>query len=190
MVGARFMATTESMRIFRDACNVLAGRLTTHGFTYRKSKREASRRGPRFEHSVTFATSRSVNSLPGHVHLEVRATAWSEALADYRRKAGIELPINEAVLFSTTVENIFRPAPPYVRYDVGDPGMRGAVLTHIARVLENEVLRAFDLIESSNALREAVDAGAIPCLEEDGVRDYLACFGPAQVGKPPAQCGE
>jgi hypothetical protein len=170
------MATSESMRIFRSACDTLADELRPHGFTYRKSKREVWRQGALFEHSVTFATSRSVNSLPGHVHLEVRASVWSAALADYRRKAGIELATNEAFLFSTTIENIFRPAPPYVRYDIGDPVTRADVLARITRVLRAEVLRAFDLIESPSALRQAVNSGGIPCLEEDDVRDYFACF--------------
>jgi hypothetical protein len=126
---------------------------------------------------VTFGTSRSVNSLPGRVHLEVRATAWSIVLADYRQKAGIELPINEAVLFSTTIENLFRPAPPYVRYDIGDAAARAEVLARVAEVLRTEVLRAFDMAESPPALREAVDSGAVHCLGEEGVRDYFACFG-------------
>jgi hypothetical protein len=168
------------MRVFRDTCDALAGVLTPHGFSYQKSKRELWRQGALFEHSVTFGTSRSVNSLPGHVHLEVRATAWSTALADYRRSAGIELPINEAVLFSTTVENIFRPAPPYVRYDVGDPGIRADVLARIADIMRTEVLRVFALVESPDELREAVDAGALPCLVPEAVRDYFACFGAAR----------
>jgi hypothetical protein len=170
------MAMSRSMLIFREACDALAGELTPHGFTYRKSKRQLLRRGILFEHYVTFGTSSSINSLPGHVHLEVRAMAWSTALADYRQKVGIELPINEAVLFAATIENLFRPAPPYVRYDVGDLTTRDAVLTKIATVLRTEVLRAFEVVESPAALREAVDAGTMPCLEEVAVRDYFACF--------------
>lgn len=171
------MATSESMRVFRGACDTLAAVLTPHGFTYRKSKRETRRQGTRFEHSVTFITSRSVNSLAGHVHLEVRATTWSTALAEYRQRAGINLPINEAVLFSIDVENIFRPAPPYVRYDVGDPGTRADVLAGIAEVLRTDVLRAFDLVESPGALRASIDAGRLPCLTAEAIRDYFACFG-------------
>jgi hypothetical protein len=174
------MAMSKSMRLFRGACDALAGVLTPHGFTYRKSKREVWRQGALFEHSVTFGTSRGVNSLAGHVHLEVRATAWSTALADHRRRRGIELPVNEAVLFSTTIENIFRPAPPYVRYDVGDPGARADVLARIGGALRTEALRAFDLVETPRALRAAIDSGALPCLGEEGVRDYFACFGSAR----------
>jgi hypothetical protein len=174
------MVMSESMRVFRDACETLAGVLTPHGFVYRKSKREARRREALFEHSVTFGTSRSVNFLPGHIHLEVRATAWSTALADYRREAGIVLPINEAVLFDTTIENIFRPAPPFVRYDVGDPVARAEVLARIAGVLRTEVLQAFDLIESPGELRAAFVTGALPCLVPEAVRDYFACFGAAR----------
>jgi hypothetical protein len=181
------MATSESMRVFRDACDALAGALTPHGFTYLKSKREVWRQGTLFKHSVTFGTSRSINSLPGHVHLEVRASAWSTALADYRRKSGIVLPINAAVLFSTTIENVFRPAPPYVRYDVGDPEVRADVLAGIAGILRSEVLRAFDLVESPRALREAIDAGGLPCLGEE-VRDYFACFGTITPDGP-GRCG-
>src|SRR2546428_474138 len=111
------MAVSESFKIFKSACDQLGAGLAPHGFKYRKSKRDVWRQGRLFEHSVTFGTSRSINWLRGHVHLEVRALAWSTTLADYRQKAGITLPYNEAALFSTTIENIFHPAPPYVRYD-------------------------------------------------------------------------
>src|SRR5262245_35875553 len=171
------MAISESVRVFRDACDALAAVMTPYGFTYRKSKRQVWRQGALFEHYVTFVTSRSINSIPGHVHLEVRATAWSTALAEYRQQAGIELPINGAALFSTTIENIFRPAPPYVRYDVGDPGMRNDVLAGIAMVLRTEVLRMFELVESPSELRDCIDAGTLHCLDPEAIRDYFACFG-------------
>ncbi len=170
------MATSDSMQVFQDACHTLAAKLTPYGFKYRKSKLDLRRQGPLFEHVVMFGTSRSINSLPGHVHLEVRAMASSPRLADYRRAAGIELPFNAAFLFDTTAENVFRPAPPYIRYDVGDPHTRGAVLAGIASILCTEVLRAFDLIESPSALQEMVNAGGIPGLDAEGVRDYFACF--------------
>ena len=170
------MATSESMRIFRAACDTLAAVLIPHGFTYRKSKREIWRQGALFEHYVNFGTSRSGNSLPGHVHLEVRATAWSPALAEYRQNAGIQLPINEACLFSITIENIFRPAPPYVRYDVGDPATRGDVQAAIADILRTDVLRAFELVESPSALHESIKAGQLPCFDPEAIRDYFACF--------------
>jgi hypothetical protein len=169
-------AASESMRIFRATCDTLAAVLTPHGFTYRKSKREVWRQGALFEHYINFGTSRSVNSLIGHVHLEVRAMAWSTTLAKYRQQAGIKLPINEACLFSITIENIFRPAPPYVRYDVGDPETRGQVLVGITEVLRSEVLEVFDLVESPIALRKSIDAGQLPCLAPEAVRDYFACF--------------
>ena len=171
------MARSASMQVFQDACDALAGVLTPHGFIYRKAKRDVWRQGTLFEHAVTFGTSRSVNSLPGMVHLEVRALAWSSALADYRARVGIELPVNEAFLFDPPIENLFRPAPPYIRYDVGDPAARDAVLAHVAEILRTEVLRAFHLIESPTALREAIDSGMLPCLGETDVRDYFACFG-------------
>jgi hypothetical protein len=78
---------------------------------------------------------------------------------------------------STTIENIFRPAPPYVRYDVGDPERRGNVLAGIVEVLRTEVLRVFELVESPSALRESIDAGTLPCLIPEAIRDYFACFG-------------
>jgi hypothetical protein len=136
-----------------------------------------------FQHIVTFGTSRGINSLPGHVHLEVRALAWSEALADYRRNAGIKLPINEAVLFGTTIENIFQPAPPYVRYDIGDPMKREEVLAGIKHVLEGDVLRAFALVESPRALHDAIAAGSILCLTEVAILDYFACFPSSSLEK-------
>lgn len=171
------MPKTESMRVFRAGCDTLAAVLTPHGFTYWKSKREVWRQGALFEHYVEFRTSRSINSLPGHVHLEVCAMAWSTELAEYRHEAGIELPINEACLFGITIENIFRPAPPYIRYDVGDPETRGEVLAGIANVLRTEVLRVFELVESPSALRQSIEAGELPCFTPDAVRDYFACFG-------------
>lgn len=164
------------MHIFRNVCDTLAAVLTPLGFTYRKSKREVWRRGTLFEHYVNFGTSRSINSLPGHIHLEVRAMAWSTALAEHRLRAGINLPINGAVLFSTTIENIFYPAPPYVRYDVGDSETRSDVLARIAQVLRNEVLCVFELVESPSALRESIDAGVLPCFVPEAIRDYFACF--------------
>ena len=171
------MPVSPSLQIFRNACDELGEVLQAHGFKYRKSRRDCRRQGSLFEHVVTFGTSRSINSLPGHVHLEVTALAWSEALADYRRKAGIKLPINEAVLFGTTIENIFHPAPPYVRYDIGDPEPRGEVLSGIKRVLEGDVLRVLQLVEAPNALHDALEADSIPCLTENAIRDYFACFG-------------
>ncbi len=173
------MAKSESMQVFQSACDSLAGVLTPHGFTYRKAQRKAQRQSTLFEHIVTFGTSRSVNSLPGHIQLEVRALAKSTALADYRREAGIVLSINDAVLFSTTIENVFRAAPPYIRYDVGDSKTRADVLAHIEEVLRTDILRAFALVESPRDLREVIDAGAVPCLVPEAIRDYFACFGAA-----------
>ena len=94
-----------------------------------------------------------------------------------RQQAGIKLPINEACLFDITIENIFRPAPPYVRYDVGDPETRSEVQAGIAEVLRTDVLRAFELVESPSALRERIEAGQLPCFAPEAVRDYFACFG-------------
>ncbi|MBD3309486.1 hypothetical protein GF348_24115 [candidate division KSB3 bacterium] len=170
------MAPSESLKIFRQACDGLGAVLTGEGFTYRKSKRDARRQGALFEHIITFGTSRSINALPGHIHLEVRALAWSTELAAYREKAGISLPINEAVLFATTIENIFHPAPPYIRYDIGDPNSRADILQKVEVVLLGDVLRAFDLVESPGALRTAVDDGAMPCLSQAAIRDYFDCF--------------
>ncbi len=170
------MAKSASMRVFEIACATLAVELTPHRFVYRKSHRELRREGRLFEHLVTFSTSRSINSIPGHIHLEVRATAWSEELALYRKQAGIKLPVNEAVLFSTTLENIFRPAPPYVRYDIGDEETRDATLARIAVVLRTEALRAFELVESPLHLKKAVEAGEMPGIDEEGVRDCFAWF--------------
>jgi hypothetical protein len=185
------MAKTESMRVFLAACDTLAAVLTPHGFTYRKSKREVWRQGALFEHYVNFSTSRSINSLPGHVHLEVWAMAWSTALAEYRRQAGIELPTNEACLFAIDIENIFRPAPPYVRYDVGDPETRGEILVRIAEVLRTEVLRTevlrvFELVESPSALRESIQARELPCFSPEAVRDYFTYFGTEHLGAEPS----
>jgi hypothetical protein len=110
------------------------------------------------------------------VALNVHASAWSNQLADYRQKAGIDLPINEAVLFGTDIENIFHPAPPYVRYDIGDSRTRDEILTNIKAVLQQDVLRAFDIVEDPLAFRAAVSAKLLPCLWDEAIRDYYACF--------------
>lgn len=171
------MAISPSLAAFKKACDDLGAVLVSLGFKYKKSKREAVRQGGLFEHTVSFGTSRSINSLPGHVHLEVRATAWSEALGEYRRSAGIRLPINEAALFDTTIENLFRPAPPYLRYDIGDVDTRDEVIAGITRVIRTEVVRVFELVENPDLLRRTLDSEPIPCLVPEAVRDYFACFG-------------
>jgi hypothetical protein len=134
------MAKSRSLQTFQLACDELGAFLKPFGFTYRRSQRESRRQGRLFEHFITFRTSRSINSLCGHVHLEVSASAWSTRLADYRHRTGISLPINEAVLFGATIENVFRPAPPYVRYDIGDPQARDGVLKGIMQALECDVM--------------------------------------------------
>jgi hypothetical protein len=65
------MVMSESMRVFRDACDALAEGMTPRGFTYRKSKREVWRRGALFEHFVTFGTSRSVKKKRGQVRVRL-----------------------------------------------------------------------------------------------------------------------
>lgn len=170
------MATSPSMQVFRLACDELGGFLKGHGFKYLRSKRGSTRQGRLFEQIVGFGTSRSVNSLVGQIALDVRATAWSEKLAAYRKKAGISLPINGAVLFSIDIENIFHPAPPYVRYDIGDPNTRAHVLEGIQTVLQRDVLRAFAIVEEPGELRAAVKGKLLPCLTEEAIRDYFACF--------------
>jgi len=170
------MMRSESQKIFRNACDILGDILAAQGFTYRKSKRDARRPGTLFEHIVTFGTSRSINALLGRVQLEVRAIAWSDELAAYRDKSGLSLPINTAVLFGITIENIFHPAPPYIRYDIGDPAIREDTLEAIRKVLLSDVMRAFELVESPTQLRDVVKAQAMPCLSEAAIRDYFDCF--------------
>lgn len=171
------MPVSPPLQIFRAACDELGNALEANGFKYRKSRRDARRQGKLFEHIVTFGTSRTNTSMPSHVHLEVRAIAWSTALAQYRRKVGIELPVNEAVLFGTEIENIFHPAPPYVRYEIGDATTRRNVLDGIVQVLRTDVLRAFELVESPDTLRDALRRESIPSLSQDTIRDYFGCFG-------------
>lgn len=169
------MAKSPSMQVFQMACDHLGTFLKTYGFKYLKSKRNCTRQGSLFEHVIGFGTHRSTNALGG-VALDVHAEAWSKQLADYRHKAGIDLPINEAVLFGTDIENIFHPAPPYVRYDIGDPRTRDEILTNIKTVLQRDVLRAFDIVEDPLAFRGAVKAKLLPCLWNEAIRDYSACF--------------
>lgn len=37
-------------------------------------------------------------------------------------------------------------------------------------------MRAFELVEHPDQLREAIEAQAMPCLSEIAIRDYFACF--------------
>ena len=169
------MPKSESMAIFRVAADGLGAMLTERGFTYRKTNREAKRDGEMFEHSISFRTSRSLNSIPGHVELEVRATAWSEPFGDHRRANGIDLPINEACLFDCPIENIFKKAPPYIRYNIGNPSERSDVIRSIESTLVEEVLPVFGLIESPERLKEHLAQSSIPCLEDfDAQADYFS----------------
>lgn len=168
------MATSDSMKIFKAVVDELGSSLKPSGFKYLKSKREATRQGKLFEHSVTFSSSRSINSLDGHIHLEIRATAWSEEFGEFRRSNGIDLPINEACLFGTTIENIFIEAPPYIRYDIGYENERAGIVQSIENVLNEKVLKAFDLIESPEALESFLQSNKIPALEAFNAReDYF-----------------
>jgi hypothetical protein len=167
--------TTPSMQIFRAACDDLGAFLASYGFKYLKSKRTCTRQGTLFEQIISFGTFRSTNMLGG-VALDVRASAWSKELAEYRKNAGIELSINEAVLFAIDIENLFRPAPPYIRYDIGDPGTRDEILIKIKDVLQSEVFAAFDIAEDPVAFEAAANAQLLPCLDDDAIRDYPTCF--------------
>jgi hypothetical protein len=166
----------QSQQIFQDACTELGELLKTHGFQYLKSKRQACRQGNLCEHIITFNSSRSINSIPGNVHLEIKAMARSDQLERYRQAAGITLGTNESYLFETTIENIFHPAPPYIRYNLGDPQTRDQVMAGIKQILTGDVLRAFDLMESPSAWQKAIEANLLPCLSEEAIRDYLGCF--------------
>jgi hypothetical protein len=170
------MSKSPSLQIFQDSCETIAQSLIPNGFKYLKSKRQSQRQGLIFEHIITFATSRSINSIPGNVHLNITAMACSQALADYRQAAGISLSTNESFLFYTPIENIFQPAPPYIRYDIGDPQLRPTIINHINQVLRQDVLRFFELIESPEALRSALKSESIPSLSQDAIRDYFAYF--------------
>jgi hypothetical protein len=172
------MPKSPSIQIVEDNCQTIAQSLIPNGFKYLKSKRQTQRQGQRFEQIIAFATSRSINGIPGNIHLNITAMACSQALADYRHAAGISLATNESFLFFTPIENIFLPAPPYIRYDIGDPELRADVIETIDRVLQQDVLRFFDLIESPPALKSALGTESIPGLSEEAIRDYFACFAP------------
>ena len=168
------MATSESMKIFKVVVDELGSSLKPYGFKYLKSKRSATRQGVLFEHSVTFSSSRSINSIEGHIHLEIRATALSEDFGEFRRSKGIELPINEACLFGTTIENLLVEAPPYIRYDIGNEHERPRIIQSIHSVLSDEVLKVFDLIESPEALESFLQSNKLPALYEFNAKeDYF-----------------
>ena len=80
------MPVSESMKIFKVVCDRLGLFLEGQGFKYLKSKRMASRKGKLFDHIITFSSSRSINSLEGHIHLEVRAMACSEKFGIFRKE--------------------------------------------------------------------------------------------------------
>lgn len=117
-----------------------------------------------------------MNSLD-HILLEVRAMAWGSQLKTYREKAGKIVHTEKAVLFGSTIENLFHPAPPYIRYNIAGTSSRKIVLDSIATVLRNDVLRAFEIAEDPAAFRAAAEGKSMPCLIGRDVQDYFACFG-------------
>jgi hypothetical protein len=167
---------SQSRQIFQNACIELGELLKTKGFKYLESQRQTRRQGNLFEHIITFNSSRSINSIPGNVHLEIKAMARSDQLESYRQAAGITLGTNESYLFETTIENIFHPAPPYIRYNLGDPQTHDQVMAGIKQILTGDVMLAFDLMESPSAWQKAIEANLLPGLSEEAIRDYLGCF--------------
>ncbi len=162
------------MQTFDEACNDIAALLTTQDFTYRKTKHRAYRHGELFDHLIDFNTSRSIPSIPGEVHLSISALARSDDLAAYRRTIGWRTEAAEPYLFDITIENIWRPAPPYLRYNVGDPADRANVLKHVKHIINSEVLPFFDLIEQPSKVRQTLAKQPIPGLSEDATQHYLA----------------
>jgi hypothetical protein len=163
---------SRSMQTFDDACRDIGASLAPFGFTYRSTKRRAFRRGPLFEHLVAFSTSRSINSIPGEVHLSVNALARSDDLAAYRRTIGWKPEHAEPYLFDIPIENILRDAPPYIRYSIGSSGSAAEVLAHVMHILSTEVLPFFDLLEDPAALRKATTQQRIPCLTSEAIEHY------------------
>ena len=166
------MPASTSMTIFRDSMDRLGETLSEHGFEYRKSKRTAKRIGQMFDHAITFSTSRSINSIPGHIHFEVKAFAWSEKFGEFRRNQGLDLPINEACLFDCPIENIFKQPPPYIRYDDSE---RDKILGQVEDILMGDVLTIFELTETPDRLQEQHSENSIACLEPfDTANHYLS----------------
>jgi hypothetical protein len=161
------------MQTFDEACNDVVATLVPHGFSYRKTKRRAFRQGNLFDHLVSFATSRTINSIPGQVHLSINALARSDELAAHRRTIGWRVENAEPYLFDVPIENIWRPAPPFIRYEVGASLDRGEVLAHIKQVLLSEVLPFFELIEQPAALQETLAKKDIPALSDEAVQHYV-----------------
>jgi hypothetical protein len=166
------MARSNQQLIFRAACDAIGGALTSDGFRYRKSARTTARARDPWVESVTFGTSRN-NILPGYVALDVRASLECAALGAWRREHGIDLPWNEELLFATEVENVTRPAPPYIRYNVHDPAERSRVVERVVHVMRSEVLPLFDLVRDPAALCAAIEAGSFPCLRATEVDLFL-----------------
>ncbi|MEM7331861.1 MAG: hypothetical protein AAF490_07205 [Chloroflexota bacterium] len=165
---------SPSMRIFKAAADQLGEMLKTHGFTYRKTQRRGWKDGRLFQHIVSINTSRSANSVPGIVQLDIRALAYSEAFGAFRRASGISLPVNDSYLFATQIENIFKPAPPYIRYDIGNAATWQAILEHVEQILVTQVFQAFELIESPERLASFLESKPMPCLDAHNAReDYF-----------------
>lgn len=169
------MPISESMKIFTGACDRLGIVLEQQGFKYLKSKRSATRKGILFDHVIAFSSSRSINSLEGHIHLEVKAMAFSEEYGNLRREKGIDIPFHESLLFGSTIENIFTRPPPYIRYDLGNVQERELVLNNIEIVLLEQVMKAFLLIESPHELERFLEKNDFPAMEHfNAVNDYFS----------------
>ncbi|WP_370979744.1 hypothetical protein [Agaribacterium sp. ZY112] len=175
------MGISETRKIYKSACDRLGNSLENYGFKYRKTKSSAIRSGRQFDNIVSFKSSRHNSAELGYIHLEVRAMAWSEEFGDFRRSLGVNLPINENCLFGKPIENLFIPAPPYIKYDIGDDQQRELILSNIERILEEQVLLMFDLVESPSDLYEYLEENQIPCIEEydslDHYKKYMKQIG-------------
>ena len=161
------MAASQQQVIFRSACDAIGAALTSDSFRYRKSVRSTVRERDPWTESVSFGTSKT-NILPESVALDVRVSLQCARLGAWRREHGIDLPWNEDFLFSTDVENVTRPAPPYIRYNVYDAAERSRVVERVLNVMRSEVLPLFDLVRDTPALCAAVEAGSFPVPPRNG----------------------
>jgi hypothetical protein len=167
---------SDKQAIFLAACQQVAQACADNGFRFVKSRKALERLHAPFDERITFTSSMSINRLPEHIHFEVRALAANQISAtqqrDHRSPFG-----GKGIIGATTIENLFRVPPPYIKYDLGDPATRDQIIEHVITVIKRDVFRFFELARDPIALCDALAIAPIPALSNPGVLvEYYLCF--------------
>lgn len=167
--------TSKKRIIFFQACQQVANAFVGDGFKFIKSRQAMERKHSVFKDSVPFKSSISINKLPRHIHFEVRAYTSSQIMAEWQEAHGAPFGKN-GVIGSGSVENLFTPGPPYIRYDIGDPETRAKVIQRVISAVRTHALRFFDIACDPQQLCDALENGSIPAFNNPAhIIEYFLC---------------